>query len=76
MKKYYVEITETLQKVVEVEAESESDAVRKAKDEYNLAVDPEYVLDSSNYVDTEFQIVDPNNDNDQLRIDAVSFTGK
>lgn len=76
MKKYYVEITETLQKVVEVEAESESDAIRKAQDEYNLAVDPEYVLDSSNYVDTEFQIVDPNDDNDQLRIDAASFTGK
>lgn len=51
--KYQVEITETLQRTVEVEAESKSDAISKAKEQYNNS---EIELDSSDFIDTEFDL--------------------
>ena len=54
MAKYSVEIKETLSKVIEVEANSESDAIIKISQEY---YDEEITLTSINHVDTEFEIV-------------------
>ncbi len=54
MSKYQVEITETLLRIIEVEAENENDAVSKIKDLYRKE---EIVLDSSNdYLDTKIEI--------------------
>lgn len=46
MKRYYVSVTETLNKVVSVDAESEEEAVRKVQDAYNNS---EIILDSDNF---------------------------
>ncbi len=54
MAKYSVEIKETLSKVIEVEANSESDAIIRISQEY---YDEEITLTSINHVDTEFEIV-------------------
>ena len=51
MKTYYISITETLNKVVEVKAEDEREALRKASDAYYRG---EVVLDSEDFVDTDF----------------------
>lgn len=53
MKKYLVRITETLIKDVEVEAESELDAVNKVEDAYDKA---EIVLDDTSYVEVDIDI--------------------
>lgn len=52
--KYQVEITETLQKTVEVEAESERDAISKVEDQY---YNNEIELDTSDFIDTIFEII-------------------
>jgi len=52
--KYQVEITETLQRTVTVDADDESSAVTVAKQLYRAE---EIVLDSSNHIDTEFEIL-------------------
>ena len=46
MKRYYVSVTETLNKVVSVDAESEKDAVQKVQDAYDGC---DIVLDSENF---------------------------
>lgn len=46
MKRYYVSVTETLNKVVSVDAESENEAVQKVQDAYNNS---EITLDSDNF---------------------------
>lgn len=51
MKTYYISITETLNKVVEVKAEDEREALHKASDAYYRG---EVVLDSEDFVDTDF----------------------
>lgn len=51
MKTYYISITETLNKVVEVKAEDEREALSKASDAYYRG---EVVLDSEDFVDTDF----------------------
>lgn len=55
MKRYYVSVTETLNKVVSVDAESEEEAVQKVQDAYNNS---EIILDSDHFcgetVETEF----------------------
>lgn len=51
MKTYYISITETLNKIVEVKAEDEREALRKASDAYYRG---EIVLDSEDFVDTDF----------------------
>lgn len=53
MKKYLVRITETLIKDIEVEAESELDAVSKVQDLYDKA---EVVLDNTNYVGVDIDL--------------------
>ena len=51
MKTYYISITETLNKVDEVKAEDEREALSKASDAYYRG---EVVLDSEDFVDTDF----------------------
>lgn len=53
MKKYLVRITETLIKDVEVEAESELDAVSKVQNLYDKA---EVVLDDTDYVGVDIDL--------------------
>lgn len=51
MKTYYISVTETLNKIVEVHADSEQEALQKAEDAY---YNGEIVLDSEDFVDTQF----------------------
>ena len=53
--KYKVEITETLQKTIEIETKDETEAILKIKDLYNKE---EIILDDSSYIDTEFNILE------------------
>ena len=46
MKRYYVSVTETLNKVVSVHAGSEKEAVQKVQDAYNGC---DIILDSENF---------------------------
>ena len=46
MKRYYVSVTEHLNKVVSVDAESEKEALQKVQDAYNNS---EIILDSDNF---------------------------
>lgn len=46
MKRYYVSVTETLNKVVSVDAESENEAVQKVQDAYDGC---DIILDSENF---------------------------
>lgn len=46
MKRYYVSVTETLNKVVSVDADSEKEAVQKVQDAYEGC---DIVLDSENF---------------------------
>lgn len=52
MKTYYISVTETLNKIVEVHAESEQEALQKAEDSY---YNDEFELDYNDRVDTEFE---------------------
>ena len=52
MKTYYIKIAETLNKIVEVHAESEQEALQKAEDSY---YNDEFELDYNDRVDTEFE---------------------
>jgi hypothetical protein len=49
-KKYYIEITETLQRIVEIEANSLDDAIMEINRQYE---NQEIVLDSSDYIQTD-----------------------
>ena len=51
--KWAVEITETLQMSVEIEAESAEDAERQARSMYRRG---DIVLDASDYVDVAFDV--------------------
>ena len=53
-KKFVVEITETLQRQVEVEASDEKEALNKVMDMYN---EEEIVLDYVDFVGNDFQII-------------------
>ena len=53
-KKFTVEVTETLQRQVEVEADNEQEALQKAKELYR---DEEIVLDWTDFVENDFQII-------------------
>ena len=55
MKRYYVSVTETLNKVVSVDAESEKEAVQKVQDAYNNS---EIILDSDNYCGKTVEVED------------------
>ena len=52
MKKYIIEITETLKKRVLVLADSKDQAYKKVKEMYQ---NEEIILDSSHYVSTDFK---------------------
>ena len=54
--KYKVEITETLKKIVEVDAESAAVARKIVKNRYHNAED-NYILTDANYYDTEFEVL-------------------
>jgi hypothetical protein len=54
MKEYQVEVCETLIRIVTVEASSEEDAIKFVKYDYNNA---ELVLDSDDFFDVDFEIV-------------------
>lgn len=53
MKRYYVSVTETLNKVVSVDAESEADAREQVETAYNDSV---IVLDSNNYIGKKVEL--------------------
>ena len=53
MKKYIVEITETLQKQIELEAETGTDAIAIVKQMYRNG---NIVLSAEDYVDTEIRL--------------------
>ena len=53
MKKYRIEVTEVLNRIVETEAESEDAAVEKIRKMYRNC---EIVLDASDYVETEISV--------------------
>lgn len=57
MAKYKVEITEYLQRTIEVEADNESDAVFKVEEDYH---DAKEVLDYSDHTGTDIEIYNPN----------------
>ena len=57
MKIFKIEITETLQKQVEVEADTEEDAISKIRNQYYQS---NIVLDESNYIDTQFDLFPEN----------------
>lgn len=54
MKKYLVEITETLQRQVIIEAKSYEEAQSKAKQQYDEEI---IILNENDYIDTEFTVV-------------------
>ena len=52
MKTFYISVTETLNKIVEVQAESSEEALRKAEDAYDT---DEFELDHNDMEDLEFE---------------------
>ena len=52
MKTFYISVTETLNKIVEVQAESSEEALRKAEDAYDA---DEFELDHNDMEDIEFE---------------------
>ena len=52
MKTYYISVTETLNKIVEVQAESSEEALRKAEDAYDA---DEFELDHNDMEYLEFE---------------------
>ena len=55
MKKYRIEVTEVLSRIVETDADNEEDAVEMVRQMYRNC---ELVLDSSDYVETEISVKD------------------
>ena len=53
MKRYYVSVTETLNKVVSVDADSENEAVQKVQYAYNNS---DIILDSENFAGEVIEI--------------------
>lgn len=54
MKKYLVEITETLQKQITVSANSREEAEQKVKERYK---NEDIILNENDYVDTDFHVI-------------------
>ena len=52
MKTFYISVTETLNKIVEVHAEDSTEALQKAEDAY---YNDEFELDYNDYVDAQFE---------------------
>lgn len=53
MKRYYVSVTETLNKIVSVDAESEEEAVKKTQKAYDNC---DIILGSDNFVTEELEL--------------------
>lgn len=53
MKRYYVSVTETLNKIVSVDAESEEEAVEKTQNAYDNC---DIILDSDNFVTEQLEL--------------------
>ena len=53
MQKYLIEVTETLQKTIEIIANSESEAISLVKEKY---YHEEIVLNETNYIETKFEV--------------------
>lgn len=51
MKRYYITITETLERTIDIVAESEEEALNIAEEEYQNG---EHVLDYEDHVNTDF----------------------
>lgn len=65
MPTYKIEITETLQRQIEVEASSKEEALKKIKEQYQ---NQEIVLNENDYVDTEYSYIEKiKNKNKQIR---------
>lgn len=56
MKTFKVRITETLEKVVTIQAETEKEALQLADDNYRAAQD-DYVLDAENFTNVDFKVL-------------------
>lgn len=54
MKTFYIAVTETLKRTIEVHATDELEAIQKVSDAYH---DEQIVLDSDDYVDVDFDNV-------------------
>ena len=57
MNNYKVEITEYLQKTIDVEANSEAEAISKVEDDYKKE---KIVLDANDFIDKDIEIYNPN----------------
>jgi hypothetical protein len=57
MPKFKVEITETLQKTVEVDAEDKHQAEEIAEEKYGQATEEEFILDAEAHMGTTFEVV-------------------
>ena len=57
MPKFNVEITETLQKIVTVEAEDEAEALSEVEEMHREGT---YILDADNFMGVDFYVVDEN----------------
>lgn len=55
MQIYTIRITETLEKLIHIQAESEEDALNKVIHNYNCAEDG-YVLSADNFADVNFEV--------------------
>ena len=65
MPTYKIEITETLQRQIEVEESSKEEALKKIKEQYQ---NQEIVLNENDYVDTEYSYIEKiKNKNEQIR---------
>ena len=53
--KIKIEITETLQKTIEIDADDIDEALLKVK---HLYKDEKIILDDTSYIDTEFKVVE------------------
>ena len=71
MKKFDVEITETLQRRVSVEAASQEDAERMVTQAWN---NQDYVLDSGDFTGVDFKTVGEHELAETRTMDAVSYT--
>ena len=58
MKTYRVVVTETLQRIVYIDAKSAEEAKRNVEERYH---NEEIVLDSSDYQDTEIEVIEDDN---------------
>ena len=58
MKTYNIEITETLQRTITINADNEGEALDKVQEMYD---NEEIVLDWSDYQDTEIEVVEDDN---------------